>query len=65
MPFMLVSGDHAINDMAGDSNNSGSSILKSEVFIVNTYMHGLGENMAFQNIYVKHAKDGIDGDLCG
>lgn len=60
MPFMLVAGDHAINDMAGGRSGSWSSILKSEGFIVSAYMHGLGENTVFQNIYVKHVKDCID-----
>ncbi|HBM75239.1 MAG TPA: sirohydrochlorin cobaltochelatase, partial [Clostridiaceae bacterium] len=28
-----------------------------EGFTVNTYMHGLGENMTFKHIYVKHVND--------
>ncbi len=57
MPFLLVAGNHAINDMAGNSSDSWKSILKSEGFTVNTYMHGLGENMTFKHIYVKHVND--------
>ena len=30
MPFMMVAGDHANNDMAGDEEDSHKSILKSE-----------------------------------
>jgi len=62
MPFMLVAGDHANNDMAGDEEDSWASILKSEGFKVNTYLHGLGENEGFQDIYVQHVKDCIDGN---
>ncbi len=60
MPFMLVVGDHAVNDMAGEGVDSWSSILRREGYAVDTYMHGLGENTAFQDIYVEHIKDCID-----
>ncbi|OFI06714.1 sirohydrochlorin cobaltochelatase [Clostridium acetireducens DSM 10703] len=62
MPFMLVAGDHAKNDMAGDDKDSWKNILKNEGFKVNIYLHGLGENKAFQDIYVQHVKDCINGD---
>lgn len=62
MPFMLVAGDHANNDMAGDDKDSWKSILKAEGFTVNTYIHGLGENKGFQKIYLQHVKDCIDGN---
>jgi len=57
MPFMLVAGDHATNDMVGTGGGSWSSILQREGFAVDAYMHGLGENTAFQDIYIKHIKD--------
>lgn len=60
MPFMLVAGDHAMNDMAGDSPDSFKNILKSKGYTVDTYVHGLGENPGYQDIWVKHAKDAID-----
>jgi len=62
MPFMLVAGDHAINDMAGEDEDSWKQMLKSEGFEVNTYLHGLGENKAFQEIYVQHIRDCIEGN---
>ncbi|MCT8976621.1 sirohydrochlorin cobaltochelatase [Clostridium sp. CX1] len=62
MPFMLVAGDHAINDMASDEEDSWKSILEKEGFKVNVYLHGLGENGAYQQIYVQHIKDCIDGN---
>ncbi|PRR85106.1 Sirohydrochlorin cobaltochelatase [Clostridium luticellarii] len=62
MPFMVVAGDHALNDMAGDDSNSWKEILKSKGFEVSTYIHGLGENRAFQRIYVQHVEDCINGN---
>ncbi|MEL7634576.1 MULTISPECIES: sirohydrochlorin cobaltochelatase [Sporomusa] len=60
MPFMLVAGDHATNDMAGDEEDSAKSQLIAAGFKVDTYVHGLGENAGFQDIYIQHVKDAID-----
>lgn len=61
MPLMLVAGDHANNDMAGDEDDSWKNLLKKEGFQVDTYLHGLGENTAVQEIYVQHVRDAILG----
>lgn len=61
MPFMLVAGDHAKNDMAGDEDDSAKTVLTKAGFKVETYLHGLGENSGIQNIYVQHVKDAIEG----
>lgn len=55
MPLMMVAGDHALNDMAGDEEDSFKSILLKEGFEVDVYLHGLGENVEVQNIFVKKA----------
>lgn len=55
MPLMMVAGDHAMNDMAGDEEDSFKSMLLKEGFKVDTYLHGLGENSAVQNLFVKKA----------
>ncbi len=60
MPLMLVAGDHANNDMAGDDKESFKSQLIAAGFQVDTYLHGLGENAGIQDIYVQHVKDAID-----
>lgn len=39
MPFMLVAGDHAINDMAGDEEDSWKSIFESHGFEVKNYTY--------------------------
>lgn len=61
MPFMLVAGDHAKNDMASNEDDSWKSILKKEGFIVKTYLHGLGENEAFHKIYINNVQKAIEG----
>ncbi len=55
MPMMMVAGDHANNDMAGDEEDSHKSILKAAGFNVNTYIHGLGENTAVRQLFVDRA----------
>lgn len=57
MPMMMVAGDHATNDMAGDEPDSHKSILMSEGFTVHTYLKGLGENPAIQQLYVDRANE--------
>lgn len=59
-PLMLVAGDHAINDMASDEEDSWKSILKSNGIDVELYMHGLGEIDSFRKIYINHIQDVID-----
>ncbi|NSW91377.1 MAG: sirohydrochlorin cobaltochelatase [Firmicutes bacterium] len=54
MPFMLVAGDHARNDMAG-GKDSWETILENEGFEVEIHMHGLGEKEAFRHIFVQKA----------
>ncbi len=59
MPFMLVAGDHANNDMNGDEDDSWKSQLIKEGYEVDAYMHGLGENPAFQQMYVRNVRDAL------
>lgn len=62
MPFMLVAGNHALEDMAGDGHYSWENVLKREGFHIECYLHGLGENPSFQKIYIQHIKDSISGN---
>lgn len=57
IPFMIVSGDHAKNDMAGEEENSWKVILEKEGFEVSCILEGLGENENIRRIYVEHIKD--------
>lgn len=60
MPIMMVAGDHANNDMAGDEEDSHKSILQKEGFKVDAYIHGLGENEQIRNIYVDRATEALE-----
>lgn len=60
MPFMMVAGDHANNDMAGAEPESHKSILEKEGFKVDTYIHGLGENPNIRNLFVERANESWD-----
>ena len=60
MPFMMVAGDHANNDMAGNEPDSHKSILEKEGFKVDTYLHGLGENQNIRNLFVERANESWD-----
>ncbi len=42
MPFMIVAGDHAQNDMAGSEPDSWKSVLEREGFQVTVQLDGLG-----------------------
>lgn len=67
IPLMLVAGDHAKNDMAGEDEDSFKSMLLKEGFKVNVHLHGLGELSSFQDIYIKHIEDAIENiyEGCG
>lgn len=59
-PFMLVAGDHAINDMASDEEDSWKSILKANGFEVEVILRGLGEYKIIQDIYLRHLKELVE-----
>ena len=56
-PFMIVAGDHAKNDMAGDEEDSWGSRLKSEGYEVECHIIGLGELEGIQNMFVRHVRE--------
>ena len=60
MPMMMVAGDHANNDMAGDEPDSHESQLEAEGFTVDAYIHGIGENQKIRDLYVQRANDAWD-----
>ena len=55
-PMMLVAGDHAQNDMAGDDADSWKSHLTAAGFDVYCTVEGLGELEDVQRLYVEHLK---------
>ena len=56
-PFMIVAGDHAKNDMAGDNPESWYSQFVQEGFQVETVLKGLGEYKGIRELFVKHVAD--------
>ncbi len=65
IPLMVVAGDHAQNDMAGEDETSWKKVLTNEGFNVETYLHGLGELEKFQDIYIKHVEDAFHDTYLG
>ena len=59
-PLMVVAGDHANNDMAGDEDGSWKKTFEDAGYKVECVLRGLGENEAIRQIYVEHAQEAID-----
>ena len=55
-PFMIVAGDHAKNDMAGDDPESWYSQFKEAGYEVEAVIKGLGEYPGIRKILVNHLK---------
>ncbi|HXK78278.1 MAG TPA: sirohydrochlorin cobaltochelatase [Oscillospiraceae bacterium] len=60
-PFMVVAGDHANNDMAGDESDSWKTAFTNAGFEVECRIEGLGQNEAVQQRYLTHIQEAIDG----
>lgn len=59
-PLMVVCGDHANNDMAGDEEDSWKTLLTQEGYEVECVLKGLGELPEIQQLYVEHTQAAID-----
>lgn len=59
-PLMVVAGDHANNDMAGDEEDSWKTIIQGEGLEVECILEGLGQIPAIQDIYVEHTRAAVD-----
>ncbi len=59
-PLMVVAGDHANNDMAGDEDDSWKTAFEAAGYEVKCLVRGLGENEAIRQIYIDHAKEAIE-----
>ena len=55
-PFMVVAGDHANNDMAGEDEDSWKSQFEAEGYQVSCVLKGLGEYPSVRKIYVAHTE---------
>ena len=59
-PLMIVAGDHANNDMAGNEEGSWKTTFEAAGYQVECLVNGLGELEAVQNLLVAHAQAAID-----
>lgn len=53
-PFMMVAGDHANNDMAGDDEDSWATLLSQAGFQVENRLVGMAQNEAIVDIICSH-----------
>ncbi|MBE6512404.1 MAG: sirohydrochlorin cobaltochelatase [Methanobrevibacter olleyae] len=60
-PLMVVAGDHAQNDMAGDEEDSWKSMFASEGYEVECVIEGLAQSKDIRDVYIKHVQNAIDG----
>ena len=54
---MIVAGDHAKNDMAGDEEDSWKSVLEKEGYEVDCKLQGLGELRVVQDMFIRHIRE--------
>lgn len=62
VPLMLVSGDHAQNDMAGPGPHSWRSVLAGQGYRVDWVRHGLGSEKTVQDLYAAHLRGVLQED---
>ena len=58
-PFLIVAGDHANNDIAGEED-SWKVQLQNAGYEVQPVLKGMGEYPAVQDMFVKHIKDALE-----
>ena len=59
-PLMIVAGDHANNDMAGDEEGSWKSVFEGAGYEVKCVLSGLGELEAIRELFAQHAQAAMD-----
>lgn len=56
LPLMMVAGDHAMNDMASDEEDSYKSVFESHGVKATPVLVGMGENESIQNLFVERVR---------
>lgn len=59
-PMMIVAGDHANNDMAGDEEDSWKAAFETAGYEVECVVRGLGEFAPIQQLLVDHAQAAVN-----
>lgn len=57
MPFFIVAGDHAQNDLAGEDDDSWKSILEQEGYAVTVHLKGMGEFPETGALFARHVTE--------
>lgn len=60
MPFMLVAGDHANNDMAGDDEDSMKNVFSAAGYDVVPIVKGLGEFPGIRKLFIDHIRSAME-----
>ena len=60
MPLMLVAGDHAINDMASDEEDSWKTLFNAAGIPATPWRCGLGENPGVRAMFVEHLQQALE-----
>ena len=60
LPFMAVAGDHAVNDMAGDGEDSWKSVLAADGVTCVPVLRGTAEVPAFVDIWLDHLQAALE-----
>ena len=60
LPLMVVAGDHAKNDMAGEEPDSWRNQLEAQGYEVNCQIRGIGRSLAVQALFARHAREAAD-----
>ena len=63
MPLMLVAGDHAINDMASDEEDSWKTLFNAAGITATPWLSGLGENPAVRAMFVAHLQQALNNAM--
>ena len=58
-PLMIVAGDHANNDMAGDEEDSWKSVFRSAGYEVECVLEGLGQLPAVRSLLIEHTREAM------
>ena len=56
-PYLIVAGDHATNDMAGDTPDSWKNLIAAEGYEAIPVIKGLGEYPEVRKRFVEHARE--------
>lgn len=62
LPLMVVAGDHAHNDMAGDAEDTWKAVFANAGYETQCVLKGLGQYPAVQQMVVDHVADALAGE---